>query len=138
MWSITDFLIISPTNRTNYSIYVKTLPITDRMVNVFVQVISYMEEFHNVNVHSLVLDLLTHNINPNTATYHHMAKKFDRYAWRFFNNVTLCEVQTILFFLNIVLYYSILFCILPHFSVSFHIFLHRQTFQVSERTRKGF
>merc|ERR1719232_1267199 len=43
------------------------------------EVISYMEEFHNANVHSLVLDLLTHNINSSTATYHHMTKKFDRY-----------------------------------------------------------
>lgn len=51
-------------------------PVTEELNQ---EVISYMEEFHNVNVHSLVLDLLTHNINPNTATYHHMAKKFDRY-----------------------------------------------------------
>ncbi|KAL5264316.1 hypothetical protein ACHWQZ_G005421 [Mnemiopsis leidyi] len=43
------------------------------------EVISYMEEFHNANVHSLVLDLLTHNINSTTATYHHMTRKFDRY-----------------------------------------------------------
>ena len=40
----------------------------------------YMEEYQNVNGESLVLDLLTHNTNPSTATYHHMCKRFDRYV----------------------------------------------------------
>ena len=57
-----------------------------------------MEEFHNANVHSLVLDLLTHNINSTTATYHHMTRKFDRFRSFFRTPFIVMCTQSVAYF----------------------------------------